>query len=195
MTMTKYTRLALEIFQHAAKRGVPVYAEARRPYYLVIHTSAGNSVYRIVLLEDIDTSGDHYLAVKFSTGYGEVVLGRIRGEELVERYPWMVPKAVALNILMMSNYESDVWSKRVLWYEGGEMNPIIDAGEWVVYKHSEWDCYAVSHRKLDITPAWYNRVLDRVDCSAGWLEKWFPDVERGKIWEGCEVLRSVGVRD
>lgn len=194
VSMTTYGRLALEVFRRAGLRGVPVYASFRRPYYLLVETGAGSSVYRVAVLEDIE-SEEKYLAVKFSTGYGEVIIGKLRDGELVEVYPWMAPKAVALNILMMSNYESDIWSKRVYWYETGRMRPYLVDDAFAVYKHSEWDCYAVEIRGWGVVAGWRNTLIGRTDCSGRWIKKWNPTVSDEKIREACRRLGSVGVGD
>ncbi len=193
-SMTTYGRLALEVFRRAGLRGVPVYASFRRPYYLRVETASGSSVYRVAVLEDIE-SDERYLAVRFSTGYGEVIIGKLQGEYLAEEYPWMVPKAVALNILMMSNFESDIWSKRVYWYEKGHMRPYLVDGEFAIYKHSEWDCYAVEVRSAGVVVGWRNTLIGRTDCSGEWIRRWDPTVSREKILEACERLGGVGVGD
>lgn len=188
------TLLAKEIFRQAALKGFPAYAEAKRPNYLKVETRNGTSFYRAIVLRDIEGE-DFQLAIAFSTGYGEVVVGKLRGDALESMYPWMIPRAVALNIAMMSNVEADMWSKRIYWYLHDKMVLHVIIRGYEVYRNREWDCYTVRIPEHDILVGWYNKLLDRLYCSDTWIKRWADYVDEEKMQEACSILGSVGMRD
>lgn len=182
------------VFKRAARSGVPIFVAEAKRNIIMVETPLGRAPYIIRILKDIDRSRHRYIAVSIDYGIGEVILVEIDDEgEIKQVYPWRVPIAIALNIDMFSNYEADVWSKRIYWVENNQFNLVKEIGDIQVVKQPIEPCLAVRLKEEQIYLGWYNTLVGSLDCSGEWISKWF-DVEKEKIVEACNLLRSVGMR-
>ena len=181
------------VFMQAARSGVPIYVIEAKRNYILVETPYGKSGYIVRILKDIDNPSVRYLAVAIDYGIGEVILVEMSDKgEIRKTYPWRVPIAVALNIDMFSNYEADVWSRRIYWVENNQLEILEDTGDLQVLRHREQPCITVRLKREGLHVGWYNTLMGSLDCSKKWIAKWF-DVSEEKISEACEVLRRVGV--
>ncbi len=182
------------VFMQAARSGVPIYVIEAKRNYILVETPYGKSGYIVRILKDLDNPSVRYLAVAIDYGIGEVILVEMSDKgEIRQTYPWRVPIAVALNIDMFSNYEADVWSRRIYWVENNQLEILEDIGDLQVLRHREQPCITVRLKREGLHVGWYNTLMGSLDCSKEWIAKWF-DVSEEKISEACEVLRRVGVR-
>jgi len=185
--MERASLLVLKAFQKAAYRAFPIYAQYRRRGLLLVEGPRGKSLYQVTILRNVEAKdGEETIALQFPPGYGEVVLAEVKKDTIT--YPWMVPKAVALNIAMLSNYEADIWSKRIYWFERGEMRLIEGEGEVEVYRHEVWRCYAAYLPGQDIVVGWLNTLVGRADCNVDWILKWRPAISRKTLMDACNTL-------
>lgn len=179
---------AVGVYREAALGGLPSHAKAAGPGYVLAKTARGMSMLRVLALQDPE-SGEDAAAINLALtplpGAGEAIVAKVRIKrsrvEIINVYPWEVPRALAMDEALMSNIEGDVWRRRLEALYGGSVAEIgrLEGGFTVLRTPDSW-CLAIRHDASGAIVAWVNTVLGRVDIPVGWQRKWgleVPDEE------------------
>ena len=175
-TMIRLTEKALEIVGRAVKAGFPAYAKRVSPQHLLVDTGTGKrQIYAVKILYNPLTGEPEYLALALGYDYGEAPLARIKltgesGFEVLEEYPWNVPRAIAYDPLMLPQFRADVWARRLEEYFKGELSPRDTINGYRILVSRRGDCVALENEGE--VHAWVNLVLGKIESSVEWIARW-----------------------